>query len=342
MELLFTRADEHKRRGVLISASSLTELTQAAYRHTDIKIESIESSPPPWKDENTVYQLATGRYTPRQSLIASENNRLSLKPRAQDMLNIVNSVLDDGKDTLIVTPKAMTAEGTLQHDPLVAKMLSLPNAHVINHYHAEGVNTFDQCERAFIFHFEPNPDTIKHIACSLYRDKTLDFTREVTDFEKNGTRLHQVERYKDARVQLIFDRECEKRIYQALSRVRPELYDGKTIYLFTSEPIAGPVTPILFTLPQAQACIDTHGNLDNFSEFLDTQEARSLEDIATEDNITERTAYRRTETTRKENKAARDAEIIRLHRDGHSTRKIAMHLKVSQGCVLGVLKRHIG
>ena len=338
----YLNAQINTKRGVLISASSSSDLLKAVYAHADIKIKTIDSMPPAWKDGNKCFQIATGRYTPAQSLIAedTDNGSLSLKPRAREMLEIINRELQDGKETLIVTPKDFTSKGTLQHDPLIAKMLSQPHAHVINHHHAEGVNSFDSCQRAFIFHYEPRPDKIEKQACRIYRDKTLDFTRETTDFEKSSTVLHDVIRYRDPRVQAVFDRECEKRIYQALSRVRPELYNNKTIYLLTSEPIAIPVKTILFSLPDIQKCIETHGTLTNFEDFLTQQHARSVTEIAREDNVTERTAYRRTETPRKETKKSRDAEIIILHAEGHSERKIAMHCKVSQGCIQAVLKKH--
>ena len=112
----------------------------------------------------------------------------------------------------------------------------------------------------------------------------------------------------------------------------------------TAEPIPAPTTPILFSLADWHAWIETDRDT-SFDVFLRTRNNRDASLVATEDNVTERTAYRRTEEKRGLDKKARDAEIIRLHIEGHKQSDIVMHIskhfgKVSQGTVSNVINRY--
>jgi len=126
---------------------------------------------------------------------------------------------------------------------------------------------------------------------------------------------------------------------QSGNRIRPQLYKNKELWILSAEPIQVPTTPILFSIPDWKAWIDTD-RAETFDVFLQTRTDRGVGEVAEQDNVSKRTAYRRTEETRSQNKAIRNAEIIRLHKEGHSQRKIAMHCKVGLGTVNQVIKAY--
>ena len=195
--------------------------------------------------------------------------------------------------------------------------------------------------QSFIFLYEPIPTAVEQIAKRVYRDADLSFERELVDLEKGGVRLKGANRYVDSRVQRIYDKEVEKRLMQAITRLRQMLNTGKKCYLLTSEPVSGlPVKPIFFTLADAQGCQAKHGTLDRLGEYLEIRADMSIDQIAEADNVTKSTAYRRTEKQRTQTKVDMEAHIIELKDQGLSVRKIAAMLDISRGKVEGVLKKN--
>ena len=293
------------RRVVFISASGVDKMISNLYKDTEIDISVIEGKPPAWEKECKLYQVSTGRYTPNQSLIEKEpttRTPTGLKPRAVEMINIVEKVATAAADkqVLVVAPKAFTKDGALAHITELKTLHELPNVTVINHAHAEGVNSYEDHEISFVFAFEPPPDEVKRIAKCIYRTETLTFERVKTDVQKGGVTLKEVERYADKRVQSVHDKECEKTLMQAITRQRQMLHPNRTCYLFTSEPVEGlPTTPILFTLADMFTCLDEQGNLDTLDAFLEKQAKRTVKEVAEQDDVSQATAYRKTENKRK-------------------------------------------
>ena len=306
------------RRGILISASGVVDILNELYARTDIQIESLEGNPPAWNPNNKLFQLSTGLYTPAKSLIERDKDdnykALALKDRGRELLQIITKEAHRGKPTLVVAPKDFTAEGDLTHVPEIAKLLAMPNVHIINHYHAEGMNEYDHCQDAFIFLFVPRPDEIERISSRIHRDKPLCFDREEITLEKAGVVLEKVWRYTDPRVQAVYDKECEKRLMQAITRLRQMIHEGKRVYLLTSEPVSGlPIVPILCTIPDMKGCQTEHGTLDELEEYLENKANRSVKEAAEQDEVSERTAYRRTEKQRAYTKAEMKAKAYRLY-----------------------------
>ena len=60
--------------------------------------------------------------------------------------------------------------------------------------------------------FEPSVDEMKIIAPQIYINQKLSFERLETDIVVDGVTLKNVMRYKDKRVQSVFDGECERRM----------------------------------------------------------------------------------------------------------------------------------
>ena len=337
------------RRVVFISASGVVSHIRELYKHTEIDIEVLEGKPPAWEQGCKLYQISTGRYTPNKSLIEKDPTDkykpIGLKQRAVDMLSIIEKVATAAADKkiLVVAPDAFTPSGEIADQPELKRIHELPNVDVINHAHAEGVNSFEYHEISFVFAFEPPPEEIKRIAKCIYRTENLSFEREKTTVQKGGVTLDDVERYESDKVQSIHDKECEKTLMQAITRQRQMLHEKRICYLFTSEPISGlPNRPILFSLADMFTCLTEQGNLDDFDAFLDEQAKRTVTEIAEQDDVTERTAYRKTETQRKNEKENTTAKIIQLYDDELSERENAKRLGISRGKLQSILNTHKG
>ena len=330
------------RRGIMISAGDTEKEIQALYADSGIEIMSVDGNPPEWRDGCELYQISTGRYTPRQSLYLKDTatGEAALRPRGFDFINLILNEAQTGKTVLVVGPKDFTDQGNLTHIPLIAQMLAFPNISVINHHHAEGVNNFADYDTSFIFLYEPIPTTVEQIAKRVYRDADLSFERELVDLEKRGVRLEGVNRYVDSRVQRVYDKEVEKRLMQAITRLRQMLNTDKKCYLLTSEPVSElPVKPIFFTLGEAQACQGEHGTLDKLSEYIQERSKMSVNELAEADDISERTAYRRTKKQRQEAKSEVETVVVELKSKGVSIRKIANELDITRGRVVRILER---
>lgn len=274
--------------------------------------------------------LSTGNYLPRHSQIASDGEKLTLKPRAQEMVDrFILPSIEAGLKTLIVAPKAFQE---------IEAVRSL-QCELINHHHAEGRNDYQDRDVVFVFHYEPNHHAILDIAKRLYRnvEHPLDFTREkraVTvggvSFLKNG--------YFDERVQAVYNRECRQRLMQAAMRLRPNIHEGKIIVFLTAEPIDLPVTPVAFSLTDGDGFT---GHWQQFHEKLQEQDTEiDVTEVSEREGVSRRTAERRTKAARQQSKADRDVEICnRYYRLKQRQQDIADALGIGLATVNRVLKR---
>ena len=319
-------------RAITLTASDKDDLIGEVYRGTGIEVETLTGLPPPFKSGCKYFQISTGRYTAKTALLKKEDGALT------DIHSIFKRTLDvilkiaDRYEVLVVAPKdALNA----QLDPRIERLHTHPNIEAINHHHAEGRNDFQHCDVVFEFHFEPSPDEIKKIAPQIYRTETLNFDREETDVEVDGVKLAGVMRYKDERVQKVYDRECESRHMQSLMRLRPMINPNKLMFSFSAEPVSRiPVAPVPFTLQDLENFIlHEDGDLADFQAYLENKASLSVKDIIEQDGVPKSTAYRRTQKQRADAKAKDDAELAKRARalkdKGLSHRKIATELGIS-------------
>lgn len=342
------------KKNIYLTANYTTHLIRAQLRDVDVDITQTEHLQAPWQPDNKLFQINTGRYAPKslfkikkKTMYKPSGKKIRvddsgvLTTRGTQMIELITETLQDGKDTLIVAPGAFCEDGILYNDPILQKLHALPNAHIATHQHAIGVNRYSELPRAFVFHYEPHILELMFLCKAIYPNKTLDFTRKLITLETHGVILKNVWRYTDKRVQQVYDAMCANPLMQAENRIRQQLYKNKETWRLSAEPIPAPTTPILFSIPDWKAWIDTD-RAETFDAFLQRQNNRTAAEVATQDNVSERTAYRRTKNTRKVNKAARNAEIIRLHKDGHKQSDIVMHIskhfgKINQGTISRVI-----
>lgn len=321
------------KKNIYLTASNTAELIRKQMRNVDADMTQTDNTIAPWKPGCKLYQINTGRYTPR-SLFTND----ALTPRGKEIIGLIIATLEDGKDTLIVAPGAFCEEGILYHDPLIQQLHALPHSHIATHQHAIGVNKYSELPRAIVIHYEPHISELLFVSKAIYPNETLSYEREQVTLQNHGLILQDVWRYKDKSVQQVYDTMCANPIMQSENRIRPQLYKNKEIWRLSAEPIPAPATPILFSIPDWQAYLETD-RTETFDQFLQARNNRNAKQVAEDDNVSPRTAYRKTENTRKENKAVRDAEIIRLHNEGHKQSDIAMHCNVSERTVIRVLAK---
>lgn len=344
----YLRPDMNARRGILISASGgFNEILQI-YSHTNIIIEHITTPPAEWEPRNKVFQIPTGRYTPKSALFITENGEIvGITERGQSFLSAIHTeVSQNPHRSLVVAPKPLTAEGELSELDEVKALCELEHVDVTNHWHAEGTNRYTGVESLFILHYEPPIDEFQSIVTRIYRNETISFERKKIDLEKAGVKLQGVNRYTDPRVQAVFDRECEKRIYQALMRGRQMIDTGVDCYvfLFTAEPISGlPIAPIFFELDDLVKCHEEHGTIRKLEEYLASKTELSVKELAELDGKSVSTTYKRTAEQRKQTKADKDAELLwnaeQLLHKGMSQVGVANMLGISRGKLQSLLKQ---
>lgn len=325
------------RRAIFNTASDPDNLISEAYRDTEIHITRHRGATPAWQ-QPLVFQVSTGNYLPRQSLLTEvDGETLQLKPRAREMVDwfIVPSVAA-GLEVLIVAPKAFDKVGAL--DALKAR----ETVALINHHHAEGRNDYQGHDIVFVFHYEPNHHAIVEVAKRLYRnaEQPLDFTRETRDISE-GSVTFKKNAYIDERVQAVYHRECRERLMQSAMRLRPNIHAGKIIVFLTAEPVGIPVTPMPFSLADGDGF---DGDWQAFGEKLqekaDAEAEGDVQTVAELEGVTERTAYRKTETVRTAKRETEVQQVLALKADGKSLRNIRDITGFSLGKIRGILNRN--
>lgn len=301
------------RRVIFNTASDPDNLIGEAYRGSGIEITRHTGTPPVWKS-SLVFQLSTGNYLPRHSLISREGEALALKPRAQEMVDrfIVPSI-EAGLKTLVVAPKAF------QEIQTVGSL----SCELINHHHAEGRNDYQDYDVAFIFHYEPNHHELVGIAKRLYRnvEQPLDFTRKRQTVAVNGVTLKK-NVYIDTRVQSVYNRECRQRLMQAAMRLRPNIHEQKIIVFLTAEPVDIPVTPVAFSLSDGNRF---DGNWATFVQQREQREKTSVAELV-DAGVSKSTAYRKTQSRRTLTKSAQKKQAFVWYDEKVSLTEIARRL----------------
>ena len=332
------------RRAVFSTASDPDNLISEAYRDTGIEITRHTGTPPAWKRSH-VFQIATGNYLPRHSLIGSDDKKLHLKRRAEAFIaDYIKPSIAAGLKVLVVAPKAFQkVEGVKKWAVRKLKDFQIGrNALLINHHHAEGRNDFQAFDIVFVFHYEPDHHAIQNQAKRLYRNSEtpLDFTREKRTVRVGGVSFEKMI-YIDDRVQAVYNRECRERLMQSAMRLRPNIHEEKIIVFLTAEPVNIPVTPVAFSLADGD-CFD--GDWQAFGEKLlekaDAEAEGDVQSVAELEGVTERTAYRRTETERTANRDAEVQQVLALKADGKSLRNISEITGFSIGKIRGILNRN--
>ena len=245
----------------------------------------------------------------------------------RDFLNIVLTTAE--KDNVLVIGPKRLQDTTI--DPLLAQINAHKNITLDTHTGAQGKNQYQDRDAVFVFCFEPQPDLIQAEASRIYRhNHDLSFERETTDVKVDGVTLTDVMRYTDPRVQNIHNLHCEKAHMQAILRLRQALNENKTAILFSAEPVSQmPVTPIKFRKEQLLAFQEKDDwQLSELQGYLEAEANRTPTEIMENEGVSIRTAYYKSETSRKQTKAEKKARAKALDEQGISVEKICAELNI--------------
>ena len=300
------------RRVIVNTASDPDHLIEEAYRETPVNITRHDGTPPEWKSDR-VFQIASGAYLPRQSLLAKDGKKLVLKKYAEDMIeSFIKPSIKSGLKTLVIAPKAFQEVESVREWAVVDidDYRHTQNAILTNHHRAEGLNKYQDCDIIFEFHYEPNHHEIQTAAKYIYRntETPLNFTREKKTIEVNGVRFEK-NVYPDERVQAVYNRECRSRLMQGPMRLRPNIHANKIIVFLTAEPVDIPVTPVAFTPA------DKDKFTGDWADFKKKLQASPQERIAAGESKSK--VYRDGKDSNKKKKADRDAQVIALWDNGN-------------------------
>lgn len=298
------------RRVIFNTASDPDNLIGEAYSETDVNITRHTGTPTVWKTD-LVFQISSGAYLPRHSLIGKNGKELYVKKRAQEFVDgFIRPSITAGLKTLVVAPKAFQKVESIAEWAVTEMEDYQPgrNAMLINHHHAEGRNDYQDFDLVFVFHYEPNHHEIQNAAKRIYRNAQtpLKFTREKRPVKVGGVSFEKSV-YVDERVQVVYNRECRQRKMQSAMRLRPNIHEGKIVVFLSAEPVDIPVTPIPFHPDNAEHF------MGNWKDFKETLQASVEERIANGDSKSK--AYRDTAAPRKKEKDALKQQVYQWNDD---------------------------
>ena len=333
------------RRVVFNTASDPDNLIGEAYKETDVTVARYTGTPPAWKTD-LLFQVSSGNYLPRHSLIKyGADNTKQFEARAQELIDgyIVPSI-EAGLKVLVVAPKAFQEVESVKQWA-VTELDDYREGHtalLTNHHRAEGRNDYQDCEIVFIFHYEPEHHDLQAHSKHIYRnpDTPISFDRAEQTLTIGGVRFKK-QAYTDDRVQAVYNRECRSRLMQSAMRLRPNIHEGKIIVFFTAEPIDIPVTPTPFTPADQQHFA---GNWAAFKEKLHiiatAAEQGDVQAVMETTGKSQRTAERQTKEARDQQKADRDAQVIALHQQGKNKSEIHRETGTPRSTILDIIYRY--
>lgn len=321
------------RRGITINASDVDNLIGEVYKDTPINVDVITGNPPPWKSGCQIFQISTGRYPPNSLFLSEGKGKdkkyVGITKTMQDFLNIILNTAER-YDVLTIGPKRLQ---DTEIDPLIAHLNDHARITLDTHKGAQGKNEYQDRDVVFVFCFEPNLENVKAETRRIYRNaRDLCFDRELADVIVDGVTLKDVRRYKDERVQKVYNLLCEKAIMQALYRLRQARNENKFAFLFSAEPISQiPVTPLPFRKEQLLKFMErTDWHISDLQAYLQTEAERTPAEIADAEGVSIRTAYYKSEPTRKKTKAEKKERAKQLDGMEVPVEKIAAELNVDK------------
>ena len=168
---------------------------------------------------------------------------------------------------------------------------------------------------------------------------TYDELTEIDEYTDDGITITE-RRYIDPRLEKIRLQLSVEKIEQAIGRARHPRWTDTTTMIFTNSPVSATSRASLFT-DAAFTIATSPSDLPAAAERItDAEQSGDVQAIMETTGVSERTAQRRSQPSKKDAKAERDAEIIQRFKDGNSKKQIATDLDIGQATVKRVLDTH--
>lgn len=307
---------------------------------TDITFKTADALE--WKEDCRVFQIHNARYTDASFFEKTHNEIIAPGPRLADVCAVMSKQLERGEKVLVVGRKALQREPISKFfDELREQMPTGAELAVINYGGTVGINKYAHFDTGFYFLPTPSQEDLEHTAAALYSDEfdDLDFeTRVDGTVEILGFAI-QMQIYADARVQAIAERRIREDIYQAVMRLRPMLFAGKTIVLLTGFPVDGLTNradTTFFSLQDALTanCIQEIKPKLSVNERL--EQGESVKDIAETEGVSQGRIYQIKGVV---DKSERDAQIKELAAEGLTDGEIGKRLDIHRTTVARIRKK---
>ena len=160
-----------------------------------------------------------------------------------------------------------------------------------------------------------------------------DLTETETFTDEYGTKSIE-RRYVDPRLDKIRQELSDEKLQQGFGRARHCVWTGTTTLVMTSANIKNITEHAIAISNDEFYAADNPSELEKIqAELNDARDAGDTKRYAEIAKVSERTSRRRTAEDRQQYKAARDAEVIALHKDGLNKSKIADQTGISRGTV---------
>lgn len=331
---------------LLMSATANFPGTKNAFRGQNVKLTASEGKPSHWADGVKAFQYINARWT-TQSIFAfkqDENGKTlyedgkpiikGLKPKAIAMLQkLIELARADSRKCVFIGYKDFV-EGEIAELPVVKALHEAFDT--VTHYDiAPGMNF--EGYKIFVTFGYPKVDrkTIKREARiqHAHDPEPLNFEYDTTT-EQGEVYSSTHGRYTDPRVENIRQQLTTQKKQQAVGRARHTRWEDTITIDFSAEPVQG------FTELATPFTDADWRNTENFDldAAIAANATRSVKETAEQDGVSERTAYRRTEKQRSDDRTELAIKAKELMRSGLSERKAAKQLGISRNKLKGLLE----
>lgn len=317
--------------GATLQQEHLRRAFPEAYYPNVLFFDAISTE---WHTAARFYQLSTNR-NPRRTVLTDGKLNATGHAYFDSVLEAVKRL--EGKHA-IITYKSVIEEKkqTLEkHDVVYAHFGGLT-----------GLDTrFKDVDYLHIlFSPERPPTALEWDAKMIYGSDT-----DILSFDRD-----EAGNWVDERVQSVYDNGVIAELIQAIGRARLVLF-GKKVFLWCSHylpTITDRDQTHLFTERDFELWTDTSTDAlstDTLENIIAERHTATPKQVAEQEGVSERTAYRRTKQKRKQKKQdtkERNEEILRLHQQGHKQSDIVRHIskhygKISKQSVSKIINKSV-
>ena len=332
----------------LLSATTAPNAVKAAFKGQPVQFFVSQGGQLEWEKGVAVYQYAAHRLT-AASTFQYQNDldgkrKLQEKPMgltttAQKRLKHVNRWAGQTEGTSV-----FISYKDIVDSPEFAALLD--NFDIVTHFDRVAGLNIDKLSLLVVFGYpKVNPRDVMNQARIQFAStleplptRSYEELTELTEFIEDGIQITE-RRYKDKRLEEVRQQLSIDKLVQAVGRARLPRWKNTTTIIFTNAPIPHVTERAILFTDREFYTAETPKDLPIIAKQIAEAEGNGDMEALTNMGVSERTAQRRTEATRKQRKAERESEILRRYAGGETQKQIADALDVGIATVNRVLKQ---
>ena len=335
---------------LLMSATADIPSTQNAFRGQPVTFTAVEGKPTHWAKGVKGFQYVGARWT-TQSIFEfqkDDNGKtvyddgspiiVGLRPKAVEMIQKLTELArNDSRKCVFISYKEFV-EGEIAELEVVKQLHEAFDT--VTHYDiAPGMNF--EGYKIFVTFGYPKVkwSVIKREARKQYAHEPERLNFDYTTTTQQGEVYSSTHgRYTDPRVENIRQQLTTQKLHQGNGRARHTRWEDTITIAFCAEPVPG------FTELATPFTDEDWRNTGSFDldAAIEANATRSIKDIAEQDGVSERTAYRKTEKHRSDAKSKLEIRIrdMKANAPEMSNREIATALDIHESKVRRVLRHN--